>query len=141
LGDWLETSRERASFLVLFSIIYCEEWMTQFMDNLLVALYKVVLEKSTKQVRSNIELSLKFLGRYCSPKSYQQLLMSALKNELASFYSYTQPGALKALGFLFEGSCELLWTTQEMDRMQDLMNEFVHFANTELADQLDLEIA
>lgn len=89
LSDWLETSRERASYLVLYSIIYCEEWMTQFMDNLLVALYKVVLEKSTKNIKNNIELSLKFIGRYCTPKAYQQLIMSALKNELASFYSYT----------------------------------------------------
>jgi len=47
--------------------------------------------------------------------------MSAIKNELASFYSYTQAGAVKSYGYLFEGSCELLDTTEKMDRVQGLL--------------------
>jgi len=42
------------------------------------------------------------------PNNYQTLIMSALKNELASFYSYTQSGATRAFGYLFEGAVELI---------------------------------
>jgi hypothetical protein len=101
ISDWLVESRERSSFLVLYSIIYAEEFMTQFMDNLLVSLYKVVLEKDNKIVMKNVPIILKMLGRYCLPKHYSTLVVSALKNELASFYSYTQAGSIKAIGYLF----------------------------------------
>lgn len=63
--------------------------MTQFLDNLLVALYKVVLEKENKIIMKNVPYILKLLGRYCMPIHYRTLVMSAIKNELASFYSYT----------------------------------------------------
>jgi len=77
-----------------------------------VCLYKVVLDKSNKTITKNIELSVKMLGRYCSAKSYQTLIMSAIKNELASFYSYTQAGAVKCFGLLFEGATELVTQTE-----------------------------
>jgi len=34
--------------------------------------------------------------------------MSAIKNELASFYSYTSPGSIRGFGYIFAGSIELL---------------------------------
>lgn len=45
INDWIEDNRERASQLLLCCIIYTEDFMTQFMDHLLVSLYKTVLEK------------------------------------------------------------------------------------------------
>lgn len=59
-------------------------------------------------VMKNVPAALKLIGRYCVPMHYRTLIMSAIKNELASFYSYTQPGAIRALGYLFEGSCEFI---------------------------------
>jgi hypothetical protein len=50
LTDWIQEHRERASELLLCSIIYTEEFMTQFLDHLLVSLYKVVGEKENKNV-------------------------------------------------------------------------------------------
>jgi len=92
----------------MFSVIYSEEYITQFLDNLLVALYKNVLEKENKIIMKNIPQILKLLGRYCLPSYYRTLIMSAIKNELASFYSYTQAGAIRAFGYLFEGSIEFI---------------------------------
>lgn len=42
--------RERASWLLLASILYTEEFMTQYLDHLLVALYKGLGEKENKIV-------------------------------------------------------------------------------------------
>ena len=127
--------------MVLYSIIYSEDYMTQFLDNLLVCLYKVVLDKSNKLIKRNIELSIRMIGRYCSPKSYQTLIMSAIKNELASFYSYRQAGAVRTFGILFEGATELINKTEQMSKVEEILNEFIHYGKTELVDQLDLELS
>lgn len=94
-------SRERSSYLILFSVIYSEDYMTQFLDNLLVSFYKVILEKENKIIMKNVPYVLTLLGRYCMPAAYRSLVMSAIRNELASFYTYTQAGSIRALGYLF----------------------------------------
>ena len=108
MSDWIEEHTERTSNLLLYSIIYCEDFMTQYMDEMLVAMYKVVLNKKNKVLHSNITRSFKLLGRYCPPETYESLLMLAIKNELASFYPYTQAGSIMAFGYLFSGAIELL---------------------------------
>jgi len=70
VSDWRVESRERATYLIVFSILYSEDYMVQFLDNLLVSLYRVILEKENKVVRKNVPLCLKLLGRYCMPNHY-----------------------------------------------------------------------
>ena len=65
LGDWLEENAERTSNLLLYSIVYSEDYMVQFMDEMLVKMYKVVLSKSNKVLMKNMPICFKFLGRYC----------------------------------------------------------------------------
>ena len=141
ITDWLESSRVRCSNLLVFSIIYTEEYTIQFLDNLFVALYKVVLEVDNPTVKKNVPLIFQLIGRYCLPKYYRQLIMSAIRNELASFYSYTQAGSIRAFGYLFEGSIELMERADEFERVEELLNDFIHYAKTELVDQLDMELA
>jgi hypothetical protein len=43
VSDWQDTSRARSAYLLLYSVIYAEEFMIQYLDNLFVALYKTVL--------------------------------------------------------------------------------------------------
>ena len=50
VSDWQDSSRARSSNLLLYSVIYSEEFMTQYLDNLFVAMYKAVLEKEDKHV-------------------------------------------------------------------------------------------
>ena len=95
------------------------------MDNLLVSLYKVILEKEDKIIIKNIPIALKLLGRYVMPQHYQTLIISAIKNELASFYSYTQAGAIRSFGYLFEGSVELIFEESQFDKVQSILGEFV----------------
>lgn len=63
--------------------------MVQYLDHLLVALYKAILDNENKIVKKNIPLCLEMLGRYCPPKAYSPLIFSAIKNELASYYPHT----------------------------------------------------
>lgn len=89
LGDWIEENAERTSNLLLFSIIYSEDFMVQFMDEMLVKMYKVVLSKSNKVLMKNLPESFRFLGRYCMPSTYEKMIIPAISNELASCFSYT----------------------------------------------------
>ena len=139
--DWIEENAERASHLLLFSIIYAEEFMTQFLDQLLVAMYKVVNNKENKAIRKNIPLAFKLLGRYCMPYSYEQLVMTAIKNELASHYPYTQAGALKAFGYLFTGAIELLPEAKYFTKVESLLTNFVQTVKDYVIDALDQELA
>jgi len=50
LADWIEISQERAVKLLMYSICYVEEFMTQYMDHLLVAIYKAIQNKENKIV-------------------------------------------------------------------------------------------
>jgi hypothetical protein len=48
------------------------------------------------------------LGRYVNPVSYGPLIISAIKHDIASFYQTTGLGSLKAFGYMFAGSIELM---------------------------------
>jgi hypothetical protein len=79
LGDWIEEHRERCSHLMLYSVIYAEDYMTQFLDEITVCFYKVILDKNRKLVYKNISQSLRLLGRYCRPAGYHDLIISAMR--------------------------------------------------------------
>ena len=89
LGDWIDENAERASNLLLYSLIYSEDYIVQHMDEMLVKMYKVILQKDNKVLMKNMPLCFRFLGRYCMPISYEKLIIPAISNELASCFSYT----------------------------------------------------
>ena len=66
--------------MLLFSIIYSEDFMVQFMDEMLVGMYKTVLSKTNKVLMKNLPLCFKFLGRYCMPSTYEKLVIPAIAN-------------------------------------------------------------
>jgi len=141
IGDWIEEHAERASNLLLYSICYGEEFMTQFLDHLLISMYKSVLKNDNKLIQHNIPLCFRLLGRYVAPNSYGPLVIQAIKNELASFYSYTAPGSLKAFGYMFAGSLELLIEGQDVSRVSDIMRDFMKAIKESVIDCLDIETA
>ena len=42
LGEWIDDHQERASNLLMYSICYVEEFMTQYLDHLFIAMYKAL---------------------------------------------------------------------------------------------------
>ena len=78
------------------------------MDHLLVAMYKAIIQTKNALVAKDIPYCFRLLGRYVQPTSYGKLITSAIRNELASFYAYTSPGALRSFGHILAGSIELL---------------------------------
>jgi hypothetical protein len=50
IGAWIQDHQERAANLLMYSICYVEEFMTQYLDHLLVAMYKAILNKENKVV-------------------------------------------------------------------------------------------
>jgi len=69
------------------------------------------------------------------------LVIQAIRNELAAFYSFTQAGSLKGFGYIFEGAIELLPTTEDLERIAKLMEDFVQAVKQVVLDGLDLEMA
>ena len=121
--------------------MYTEEFMTQFLDKLLVSMYKVVNSNSNKVLSKNIPLSFKLLGRYCMPYSYEKLVLTAIKNELASQYPYTQAGSLRAFGYLFRGSIELLSESKQLEKVVGLLENFIETVKDYVSEALDLELS
>ena len=114
LGDWIEIAQERAVKLLMYSICYVEEFMTQYMDHLLVAIYKAIQNKENKVVSKHIVTSCRLLGRYVKASQYSPFIIRAIRNELASFYSYTASGSLLTYGYMIAGSIELLQPEQNI---------------------------
>ena len=141
LDDWIEEATERTSNLLLFSVIYSEDFMVQFMDECLVKMYRVVLSKKNKVIDRNIKMSFKFLGRYCLPYTYEKLIIPAIANELASCFAHTQPGALKGFGYLFRGAVEMLPESDLFKKVEVLLRDFMKAVKDHVADGLDLELA
>ena len=141
LGDWIEENAERTSNLLLYSIIYSEDYMTQFMDEMLVAMYRTILSKTNKVLMKNLPLCFKLLGRYCMPSTYEKLILPAIGNELASCFAYTQAGALKGFGFLFRGAIELLPESQHLSKVENILQNFIKTVKDQVVDALDLELS
>ena len=99
--------------------------MTQYLDHLLVALYKGIGEKENKVVKKNIPLCLKYLGRYCPPRAYGPLILQALRNELTSYYPHTQGGAMHVFGYLLSGTLEIFPKDEDLSKVEEILDNFI----------------
>ena len=138
IGDWIEEHAERASNLLLFSICYTEEFVTQYLDHMLIAMYRAILVKN-KTIFKNVTHSLRLIGRYTVAKSYDEMLGKALRNEMASYYTFTQIGSLRCFGYLFAGSIELLQPGQDLASTAQLFANFIKSVKECVIETLDIE--
>ena len=115
--------------------------MTQYLDHLLVALYKGIGEKENKVVMKNLPLCLKYLGRYCPPVAYGTLILQAIRNEIASMFPHTQSGALKCFGYLFAGTIETYPREESLAKVEQLLQDFIDAIEKHVLDSLDTELA
>jgi hypothetical protein len=67
--------------------------------------------------------------------------MKAIKNELASFYAYTAAGSLKAFGYLFSGSLELLQPGMDLGHAASTFKDFIKAVKESVLDGIDAETA
>ena len=86
-------------------------------------------------------MSFRFLGRYCMPYTYEKLIIPAISNELASCFAHTQPGATKGFGYLFRGAVEMLPESENLNKVETLLKNFMNAVKEHIADALDLELA
>lgn len=104
-------------------------------------MYKAVLRNDNRVIQYNMTTSFRLLGRYVAPKSYSTLIIQAIKNELASFYTYTATGSLKAFGYMFAGSIELMQSGQTLTNVSEMFGEFIKAVKGYVIDSLDIETA
>ena len=82
---------------------------------------------------------MRLIGRYSTPKSYDEILNKAIRNEMASFYTFTANGSLRAFGHVFAGSIELLQPEQNLEPMAELFRNFIKGLKDAVIDTLDIE--
>ena len=111
------------------------------MDHLLVAMYKAILRKDNKKIPDRICESFRLLGRYVTPSAYCPFIVKAMSNQLASFYAYTAPGSLRAVGHLLAGSIELLQPGQDLKHLDEPLEQIIDTMKVCVIDSLDLETA
>lgn len=141
IGSWIEEHQLRAANLLVYSVSYVEEYMTQYMDHLLVAMYKAILRKDSQKIVDRVSETFRLLGRYVQPTAYMVFVVKAMSNQLASFYAYTAPGSLRAVGYLLAGSIELLQPGQDLAHMVESMEQLVDTIKVCVIDSLDIETA
>lgn len=117
--------------------------MTQFLDHLFVGLYKAILDKENKVVAKNIPQCFRYLGRFVKPQSYGPFIFQAIRNEIASVYSFTQLGALKAVGYLLAGTIEAFPENYKLDneRFKTTFEDFFDSILMHVIPSLDTELA
>lgn len=75
------------------------------------------------------------------PKSYGDLIIKAIRNELAGFYTFTAQGSLKSFGYLFEGTVEVLQPDMDLGRIYDTFENFIKAVKDTVIPSLDIESA
>ena len=115
--------------------------MTQYLDSLLLAMYQASLIDNNKLIMKNISTTFRLIGRYCLPKSYGELVIKAIRNELAGFYTFTAQGSLKSFGHLFAGTLELLQPGMDLDRMSETLENFIKAVKECVIPSIDIENA
>jgi hypothetical protein len=56
LSDWIIENRARAAHLLLCLIVYTEDYVMQYLDHLLLSLYKAILEKDDMVLKEKLEI-------------------------------------------------------------------------------------
>lgn len=100
-------NRLEAINLLLYGLIYAEDYVTQFLDKFVVnILYNLEVRTKEDQVIADKTCQIfYYLGVYCPYTSYMPLIKSALKSEISDKEDYPKY-ALIALTHLLEGFFE-----------------------------------
>ena len=69
------------------------------------------------------------------------MIIRAIRNELASFYSHTATGSILTYGYMIAGSIELLQPEQDISNVSESLSEFVKAVEDTVIDSLDIETA
>ena len=139
LSDWILENRQRAAHLLLSLVIYTEDYITQYLDHLLLSLYKAILEKEDTDLREKLEISCKLLGRYWLPKVYCKFLFTALSGGYTS--PWAQVGALKIFGCLAEGSIEVIPKGADLTQIDECFQRIFDAIEYNLIEPLDFELS
>ena len=139
LTDWIIENRARAAHLLLCLIVYTEDYVMQYLDHLLLSLYKAILEKEDMELKAKLEISAKLLGRYCPSKTYVPFFFSAISGEYT--YAWSQVGALKTFGCILSGAIEVIPKDKDIGTVEDCLTRIFDAIEEHLIEPLDFELA
>lgn len=99
-----ESIRLRVCNLILFSIIYAEDGIIEYLDQIFLCFEREVIKTNTnKEIYETIVKSLKMIGRFIDYESITNLLFPTIKGDLNANHSEIQRGSLVCLKYIFQG--------------------------------------
>jgi hypothetical protein len=121
--DWQFENRIHSANLLLVSLIYCEDFIAQYIDKFFVNLLQAltVKDKEDKLIYDVICRILFYLGAFCSYKSFYPIITAALKGELTDVTDIVD-NVFVALPHLIKGYFEV--TTPDVGISQK--KEFIY---------------
>eukprot|EP01017_Pseudomicrothorax_dubius_P050798 TRINITY_DN9670_c0_g1_i1.p1 TRINITY_DN9670_c0_g1~~TRINITY_DN9670_c0_g1_i1.p1 ORF type:complete len:799 (-),score=96.49 TRINITY_DN9670_c0_g1_i1:535-2931(-) len=107
LRDWRQTSRAKAANLLLVSVVYTEELMTQHLDAFILGSISAfhAPEKDDAPILATLRVTYKLIGRFCEARSFLPIVASCARGELVQ-HEFAFLCAIRALTCLIAGQFE-----------------------------------
>ncbi|EAS03936.2 kinase domain protein (macronuclear) [Tetrahymena thermophila SB210] len=118
------SARIRAANLMRISVIYCEDYMTQFLDDVIRSLvWQLVSDKAEEKVIcQKIQESFFYIGRFCDFNTYLPIIKSGLSGEFYQNEDYVRC-SFEGLAQLVKGSLEAIPNGQGIGKKMKLVEE------------------
>jgi hypothetical protein len=109
-----ESIKIKVSNLILFSIIFAEDGVTEFLDEIILCFEREIVRikggrgtnRDSNKIIEPLYLALKFVGRYCDYDSVTKLIFPTLVGDLNANFPDIQKGALVCLKYYMIGHIE-----------------------------------
>lgn len=128
-----ESTRVRVANLLLFSIIYNEENITEYLDEIFICFEREMSKTKgiNHDIRTPLIKALKLIGRFCDYESITNLIFPTIEGKLNANYPDIQRGALSCFKYIFEGHLEALnQDSGALGIFSGKFKEIVHSINT-----------
>jgi len=75
----LKAIRTRVANLMLYAIIYAEEYITEYLDGVLLSFQRELVKHKNVQINQIIARTLTYLGRFCDYEALTKLVYPTIK--------------------------------------------------------------
>jgi len=140
LEDWQEENRERSVNLLLCSLVYSEDRITQHIDKMFLPIYKALIQPATKVIAAKLPFCLILIGQYLKPKIYLPLVIIAIKGDLLAEYASSQLGSIYTIGYLIQGTVQSFPSKYNFDLIREYVKEVFKTLSENCLDQINMDM-
>jgi hypothetical protein len=127
-----ESIRVKVANLILFSIAFTEEHITEYLDQILLCFERELskTKNTNKEVQAAMIQSLKLLGKFCDYDSISNLIFPTIEGNLNANYQDIQRGGLICFKYILQGHLEALKDDGELGVFANKFEHIVEVLNS-----------